>query len=113
MAKSFVLAIPVTSFDTAGANAAYQAINPNGLTHNCFMIRVINTSNITIELSYDGVTDNDILQPDATLQLNLQSNSSPNGYITQMRKGTVVSVKSTSGAAGVGLVYLVGYYQEI
>lgn len=113
MAKSFVRAIELTEIDAATLDGNYSAINPDGLPNACFLIRIINDSNITIVISYAEETDQDVLLPNTTLQLNLQNNSSPNGYVALMAKGTIVSVRSASGLAGVGAVDLIGYYQEV
>jgi len=111
MAKSFVKAIVFTDVDASTFGAGFVPINPNGLEEACFLIRIINASNVTVSISYDGVVAHDILLPNNTLQLDFQSNSSPNGHIAWLRKGTVVY--ADSALAGVGAVVLVGYYQEI
>lgn len=111
MAKSFVKAITLTGVDSATFGAAFQRINPNGLPHACFLIRIINGSNRTVTISYNGVDTHDVLLPNDTLELDLQANSSPNGFIAYLKKGTVVYANAT--IAGVGIVSLVGYYQEI
>lgn len=112
MAKSFVKAIPITFFNSAGLTGNLQAINPTGLDHNCFLLKILNGSNTTILISYDGTNDHDVIEPNEMLEVNLQSNSSPNGYVCQFRKGTIVYVETPGGGAGVGIIYLMGYYQE-
>ena len=113
MAKSYVMAVPLTSFNTTGVTANFQAINPNGLPHAVIKLRVINASNILLIFSYDGATDHGVIQPNDVITFDFQSNSSPAGYICNMRKGTVVSVRNPAGAAGVGLIYIAAYYQEV
>jgi hypothetical protein len=114
MAKSFVKSIEVTSVNSnTFGDGQYHAINAAGLPHGCMIIRVTNATNSSIFVTYDGATNNDVLQPNAVLELDLQTNNSPTGHIAWLRKGTVVSAKSISGLAGVGFVYLSGYYQEV
>lgn len=107
MAKNIIKAIELTHINSAAFTGAYQAINPTGLPNACFLIRIINNSNKSITVSYDGVTDQDFIIAGATFQLPIQSNALPNNYIANIKQGTIVYVKA---AAGAGLVYLAGYY---
>ncbi len=111
MAKSFVKAIAATQVNSNLFGAGLVPINVNGLDQACFLLRIINKSNMTVFISYDHVNAADIIPPNNTLQLDFQTNSAPNGYIANLRKGTIVY--ADAAAAGVGIVYLVGYYQEI
>lgn len=110
MSKNYVQAIPITFFDTIGLNAQLQAINPNGLDQPCFLIRIINSSNTDVEISYDGVHLHDYVRSNSELQLPFQSNAQPRNFICQMKKGTIVYVRGTAGA-GMGFITLAGYYQ--
>ena len=106
--KNFVQAIPISSLDSAGIGVSYLAINAGGLPEACFLVKIINNSNTDVTISYDGINDNDFMQDGEIITLNLQTNSQPNNHIALMRKGTVIYAK---GTAGVGLIYVVGYYQ--
>lgn len=107
--KNSVLAIPLTTFNSASMLATYQAINTVGLPQPCILIRLINNSNQAVTVSYDGTTDHEYIPASTTVLLEFQTNSQPSNYGTTMKKGTVVSVKGTSGS---GTIALVGYYQE-
>ncbi len=111
MAKSFVNAIPFDSVNTNTFGAGFVPVNINGLDQACFLIRIVNASNVIVTISYDGVVAHDVVLPNETIQLNLQANSSPNGFIAYFKKGLVVYADAS--VAGVGDVVLVGYYQEI
>jgi len=110
MSKSFILPLELDSIDSATFTGALQAINPAGNAEACVILRIINDSDVDIEISFDGITDHDFLGAGETLQLDFQTNSLPNGNVGVLKKGTVVWVASTTGA-GTGLVYLAGYYQ--
>ncbi len=111
MAQSFISAIQLTEVNANTLGLGFVPINDDGLDQACFLIRIVNASNVTVTISYDGVTGGDILLPDETLQLDLQANSSPNGFIAYLRKGTIVYVDAVN--AGVGFIFLAGYYQEV
>lgn len=111
MAKSFVLAIPFESINANTLGAGFVPINPDGLPQACFLIRIVNASNVTISISYDGAVAHDVILPNETLQLSFQTNSAPNGYIANLKKGQIVY--ADAALAGVGDVVLIGYYQEI
>ena len=107
MPKNYVRAILLTGIDSGTFDGNYKAINPDGLPHSCSLVRITNDSNQDITISYNGTVDNDYLISGETLELNLQTNSSPQGKIAQLKMGTVVHVKA---AVGAGIVYLSGYY---
>lgn len=109
-----VKSIGLTSLDSATLTANYQAINPNGLEKACFLLRIVNDSTSDITISYDGTNDHDHLAgtaaaiPRETLTLDFTSSPPFGGYVF-IPKGTVVYLK---GSAGVGVIYLSGYYQS-
>ncbi len=112
--KNQVKAILMTSIDATTFTGAYLPINPLGLPNPCFLIRIINNSNMPITISYDQTipsdakSDADFLPANEELQLNFQTNSQPSNWWANLQQGTIVYVK---GAVGTGKVYLVGYYQ--
>ncbi len=108
MSQDVVKIIPLSSFDTSSLSGTYQVINSTGLPHACFLIRINNDSNMDITVSFDGTTDQEFVSSNSSLTLPFQSNSSPNGFVAKMAKGTKVYVK---GSSGMGSVYLSGYYQ--
>jgi len=118
--KDSVRAIEMASFDTAELEpAAWQAITPaGGLPHSCFFISIKNMSNRTVTVSYDETNIHDIvptmagqlIDNNSILDLDFQSNSSPNNQTALLPKGTVISLRGA--VDGTGLIYLSGYYQE-
>jgi hypothetical protein len=107
---STVKAISLSSFDTAGLIGGYNVINASGLTHSCFKLRLMNASNVALGISYDGITTHDYILADSTLTLDLQNMAGPSSYNCVMAKGTKIYI--TAPAAGVGSIYLAGYYQN-
>ena len=109
--NNFVNAIPISVLDSADFDGEFVPFNsPGGLPNACSIIRIVNTSNVTIFISYDaGVTTHEVVASGESLQLSLQNNSSPNNYQCLMKKGLIVYCE---GDAGEGDVYLVGYYQS-
>ena len=71
----------------------------DGLAQACFMIRIVNDSNVPIFISYDRIHANDYIRANDSLNLNM----TPYNF----RKGLPISV---AGAAGIGLITLSGYY---
>lgn len=107
MAHNYVKAIAMTSINATTFTGAYLVLNATGLEEACFMIRITNATDRAILISYDGVIDHDYLAIAGVLQLPFQSNSSPSGYVANLKAGTKIYIKA---AAGTGLVYLSGYY---
>jgi hypothetical protein len=105
---SVVKAINLSSFNAAGLVAGYNVIN-TGLSHSCFKLRIINASNVAVGISYDGINTNDFVLSLSSATLDFQNNAGPSCYMAQMSKGTKIYL---IGAAGVGMIYLAGYYQN-
>lgn len=111
MSKNKVLPIPLSSIDSATFTGAYQLLSAAaGLPNPCTQLHIVNSSNVDVTISYDGTTDHDYLLADSDRELNFQSNALPQGYAASLAQGTKVYVK---GAAGVGLVYISGWYSPV
>jgi len=106
--KNSVSLILLTSIDSATiAVINYTAINPTGLGAPCFLIRIINNSNEDITVSFDGINDNEFVPKTSYIAINTQTNAAPNNYVSKFSQGTKIYVR---GTAGIGLIYLAGYY---
>jgi hypothetical protein len=111
MSKNKVLPIPLSSIDSATFTGAYQLLSgAAGITNPAIMLHIVNNANVPITISYDGTNDHDFLLAATDRELNFQSNASPQNYAAVLAQGTKVYVK---GAAGVGLVYLSGWYSPV
>lgn len=108
MSQLIVKAIPATVLDSSTLFAGFQAINPTGLPNSCFILKVVNASNTTVIISYNQDDDNDVVLPDSVLQLPTPINTLPNSRGAQFEQGTIVWAR---GVAGIGNIYLIGYYQ--
>jgi hypothetical protein len=107
--KDRISAIPLISFNVAGL-AGYQSINaPNGIPEACFSIVFSNNSNTNVIISYDGVTDHDIVLANSVIGFPIQTNAQPPNWRALLAKGTQFYVR---GIAGVGTFFVSGYYQE-
>ena len=105
-----IKAIPMVTFDTATLAGAYLPINPAGLPQACSSITLENESNVDLDLSYDGITQHAILWNGGMMPfLPAQMLAQPPNFRCLWPKGLVIYVRS---AAGVGNVYLTGFYQD-
>jgi hypothetical protein len=107
MAQNRVRAATRGTFAGMSLTTSYQAINSTPFEGACFRVSISNTTNSSIDISFDGVTDNDVVLSGATIVIDAQSNAQPNGYTALFQKGLVVYAK---GAAAAGNVYISGYY---
>ena len=108
MAKNRVRALDIESINAAALLPAYQLINGGGFENGCFLIRIINASNVTVLISYDGILPNDVIPAGQVLQVSAQANALPNGYVAMFGKGQ--KVYAASAIAGIGFVAVTGYY---
>lgn len=104
--KNSVFAIPLGVAAANAFNGTYQLVG--GLPQACFMLRFINNTSEDVLVSYDGVTDNDVIIHETTSQIDPQANSQPNNFICVFPKGMTIYLKA---AQGTGEFYIAGYYQ--
>lgn len=106
--KNYLLPIALSSINSATFSGAYQLLSATaGLPKACVMLHIVNNSDVSITISYDGTVDHDFLLAASDRVLNFQENASPQGFAAAIKAGTKVYVK---GSAGTGLVYLSGWY---
>lgn len=107
--KDAIKAITALQIDSATLTGGYDQFAAAGIPEACQIIRVINASNVDVGLSYDGITTHEFVGAGASIQLYFQTNSRPGNKIACLAKGSNVCL---IGAAGVGPIYFIGYYQE-
>lgn len=111
---NIILNIPMVVFDTATlVGAAYSVFSP-AFTEECYVIRIINNSNINVLISRDGVVPHEGIQVADTFQGgSFIEGTSYNTGTFSWGKGTKLWIRNAAaaGGAGVGLVYLSGYYR--
>lgn len=100
------------AIDATSVTGSFKPINAGGLLYPCFLLRLVNNSNIDVTISYDGVADNDILPAGKELNLPSQGNSQPNNFRALFATGTVIYASGDGSGMGVtGRIYVTGYYQ--
>lgn len=107
--KNFVETVNLSTFDSASLTGAYQAINGTGLSDDVKVLRIINDSDQTITISYDGINDGDVIITKTAETYEFQANAQevPEGAgIKYARKGQIIFAK---GMAGMGNIYVGGY----
>ena len=109
--NSRVKAITAQRFDSAALTGGYDLFNAGGLSHPCFLIRIVNESNVLVEVSYDGVHTHDIVPDGESITLNFQTNSRQSGKLALWEKGKLLWLLGVSQQPA-GYIYLIGYYQD-
>lgn len=105
--KNNVKAIPVQAFNAASLLVNFQPITA-GIPESVFLIRIVNLSNVFVDISYDGITNHDIVPANSTLQLDFKTSSLPSNPSAHLAKGSRIFV---AGTAGVGFIYMSAYFQ--
>lgn len=103
-------AVPRATFNTAGLAAGYAPLNGAGFTEPLKQMVITNWSNASVDISYDGVVDHDFLPPYTSRIVDVQTNAeslSEYGGNWNVGRFQVIYGK---GAAGVGTIYVCGYY---
>jgi hypothetical protein len=104
--RNLIRALEMTNFNAANLSGVYQPINAKGCEKAVLLMRVINTSNTDIFVSYNGITNNDFVSKNSILELNFSPLSHIREIGVQIPQGTIAYVK---GRVGIGQIYLVGY----
>lgn len=94
-------------FDAASLTTSYKLMNGVGLDGPAILIRLINNSDVDVDVSYDGTTRHDFVPSKQLMQLDFQANSAPNNSVAMLKQGTKIYLK---GAKGTGKLYLAVYY---
>ena len=103
--------LPLSVFDTGTLTNAYQLVTITPFSEPCNLIRIVNTSDVAVMISYDGVTDHDVIRKDKTVAISAQLNKRPAWPHTKFVRGTKVYVKYILGASKRGHLRVIGYYQ--
>ena len=98
---------PLRSLDSATLAGAYVAIGAP-LAHPSYICKLVNASNVLVTISINGTSDIDVA-PANSFWLYDEGKGSQ-AYQIALPQGTQFYVKSATGAAGVGLIYLVNQY---
>lgn len=98
--------IPMGTFNSATLNGTYQAIG-NPLPKSCFLVKIVNESNVGVSVSTDGTTDQDRAPAGAFFLYDESANANREGgaYIPAFTQFYI------KGAAGIGNIYLIGQYR--
>jgi hypothetical protein len=104
---SFYKAIPRINFDTATLTASYQSINTSGLPEACLYLAFTNNSSNGIEISFDGVTDHDVILGGVRIEIPPAPflNGENDGVWKKTQQIWVKGATSTAGD-----LFVAGYY---
>lgn len=105
-----VLAVPLEDILSTTLLPTYQPIN-TGLPNACFLLRIINGGNTAITISYDGITDHDVVFAASILEISSWTMTSIQEQSALFAKGLIVYAKGTAGASG--SIAVAGYYRTL
>ena len=100
---------PITriDFDSSTLTPSYQTTAAVGLSDDCVVFKMYNSSSVDVDVSYDGSVDHDVVPVNGTFVLDCGTLGE--GRRPAFPKGTQVFLKAAS--AGTGLIYISGYTQ--
>ncbi len=107
MPQDTTKAIPMVTFNSAALVAGYASMNPAGLPGACYWLQIFNNSSVDITISYDGVTDHAYIPQGYMFPAFPMIGAMPNNRISLFPAHMQIYAK---GAAGVGNIYITGFY---
>ena len=96
----------VDNGDIAGGYSAFGT----PFAHAIRTVRIVNTTNADVFISYDGSTDHDIVPQGGFVLYDYGSNRAENAGILEQAKGTQAWVRLVSGDASSGSLFMVTIY---
>ena len=111
MVKNTVLPIALQAVTGTTLLNTFLPLNNADLTGAPFLLRINNTTDENVVISFDGVIDNDVVLSQTVLEIYTQANSLPNGYTALFSKSIRVYVRAESTIPSLGSVTISGYYQ--
>ena len=102
--------VTINTSDTT--DDSWTAVNAEGFEAASFMLRITNDSNKKLLISFDGINPHEWVNYLDRIEINFQTHSSPNNYVSKMRRKTVVYLKEFPQKQQFqdGDVYIAGYY---
>jgi hypothetical protein len=111
MTKDFITPLDLDHFDVSTITNLFQLVSDTGLSAPCSVLNIINDSNSSIIISFNGIDDHDyvILQKDR--QIPCQCNSRGGNDKALFAKGTKIWVRSGYPAEKfpAGMIYFTGF----
>jgi len=108
-----------TYFNATLLTPVFQVCDP-GIPHPCFLLKIINTSNVNVIISYDGVYAHDVIleysvfnKGDNELILPFQECKRTKSHINLLARGTPIYVAAETDAGKTGNIYVISYYQPV
>lgn len=95
-----------TATDVTFGAGSYAALG-TPLAHPSYILKLVNNSNVLVTISIDGINDIDVAPANSFWLYDEDEGSQGQKALPQ---GTQIYVKSGTGAAGIGLIYLVSQY---
>ena len=112
MNKNVVTHIPLEVFASGSLTGAYKVINVDGFAGSLNYIRIENTMDVAVMISFDGTDNHEYVLLHDHIDVPYQACSSPTNKRSLLRKGTKVYVKKANNFPKSGAVIISGWYQD-
>lgn len=114
METNYFRCIPMEVFNTATLTNTYQALNTSqetGFLRDIKLLKIYNAGTLGVTVSYDSVTDHDFFPAGATIIMDLQANHDcDSAYSSGKKTGRQGQIIYGKGTAGVGNLYIIGFF---
>lgn len=97
-------------FDATALLATYEICHP-GLDEPSNYMKIINTSDVNVLVSYDGTHAHDVVLSGGAIEICAQLNNEPRSHVALLAKGMPVYVAREVNPGASGYIYVITYYQ--
>lgn len=95
-------------FDASGLTTGYQTMAAAGWANAPIAIKIVNNSDMDVDVSFDGSTDHDFVATSSACVWDLRTNA----YEDKAALAEATQVYLKASGAGTGNVYAIAIYQE-
>jgi len=99
-----------TSFDATLLTNDFQLCDP-GIPEPVNILRIVNTSDVNVLISFDGIDPQDIIREYSDYELNFESNAEYPSDILLLPRYTKVWVAAEVNPGKAGDIYVISYFE--
>jgi len=104
-----LLPLVIGTIDSATFTGSYQLVLT--LSHPVVFLRIVNSSNTNVGVSFDGTHDHDFVPTVSQFNLPVGALNQAGNYNCFIPSGTSIYVKAAANMANAGIVTVSAYYQ--
>ena len=109
MANDFIVPLELDHFDVSTITTDFQLVSDVGLSAPCSFLKIVNDSNVSIIISFNGINEHDYVILGKDTDIPCQTNSRGKNNKALLPKGIKIWVKGVDPKLPIGMIYFLGF----